>query len=502
MSKKERNIEELLQEALVPEEEKPYEVPENWMWVRLGSVVNFFMGSAFPNHFQGHTHFNIPFYKVGSLKDVDSDYYILNEDNTISEEMRIQLKAKLVPKDTILFAKIGEAIRLNRRSIVSTPACIDNNLMGFRGKEKVLENKFLLFWSLKEGFYKYSQASAVPSIRKSTMENITIPLPPLSEQKRIVDKVGRLLSEIEEAKQLIDEAKGTFELRRAAILNKAFRGELTEKWRTVNNCTETPEIILEKIKEKSKITPKKLDRSVINEYIPEVKIPPTWKWVQFTEVIEDLTDYHANGSYKVLKEHVELLDKPDYAFMIRATNFEKNNFSDLMKYITESAYNFMSRSKLYGGEILISKIGNTGSVYLMPNLNKPCSLAMNLFALRISEYIDNEFIYYYLKSPMGSRFINKYVKGVTTTSIDKKSVRSVWLPLPPLEEQIEIKRLVKRINGRQADEQKSLKAAVVRMEDLKHSILSQAFRGELGTNDPSEENAIELLKEVLQEQVK
>ncbi|MEQ1454021.1 hypothetical protein [Acinetobacter seifertii] len=67
----------------------------------------------------------------------------------------------------------------------------------------------------------------------------------------------------------------------------------------------------------------------------------------------------------------------NYACMIRATNFEKNNFDDLLIYIDQTAYEFLTKTKLFGNEILISKIGNAGSVYLMPKLNRPCSLAMN-----------------------------------------------------------------------------------------------------------------------------
>ncbi|BBP91328.1 hypothetical protein BsIDN1_49460 [Bacillus safensis] len=73
-----------------------------------------------------------------------------------------------------------------------------------------------------------------PSVRSTDYEKMPLPLPPVNEQKRIAEKVERLLSKIEEAKQLIEEAKETFELRRAAILDKAFRGELTRKWRGEN----------------------------------------------------------------------------------------------------------------------------------------------------------------------------------------------------------------------------------------------------------------------------
>lgn len=107
----------------------------------------------------------------------------------------------------------------------------------------------------------------------------------------------------------------------------------------------------------------------------------TWKNVKMGDLLLVLTDYHANGSYKKLKEKVELLNTPDYAIMVRTTNFEKNDFEDDLKYITKSAYEFLQKSMVKPGDILMNKIANAGSVYYMPNLRKPVSLAMNLFLL-------------------------------------------------------------------------------------------------------------------------
>lgn len=90
----------------------------------------------------------------------------------------------------------------------------------------------------------------LPRVSPKAMDNMHFPLPPLSEQKRIADKVELLLSKIEEAKHLIEEAKETFDLRRAAILDKAFRGELTKKWRQQNLSVDSAAQRLEMIKKK------------------------------------------------------------------------------------------------------------------------------------------------------------------------------------------------------------------------------------------------------------
>ncbi|MDE6636088.1 MAG: hypothetical protein K2K09_05715, partial [Lachnospiraceae bacterium] len=91
--KEELSLEEKLEQALVPVGEQPYEVPENWCWVKWGIIGEFVAGSGFKKDYQGHTGYEIPFYKVGSLKYADASGYLYDESNTITEEIRKELKA-------------------------------------------------------------------------------------------------------------------------------------------------------------------------------------------------------------------------------------------------------------------------------------------------------------------------------------------------------------------------------------------------------------------------
>ena len=90
-----------------------------------------------------------------------------------------------------------------------------------------------------------------------------------------------------------------------------------------------------------------------------------WPTERLGNLLSVLTDYHANGSYKKLKENVTLLDQPDYAVMIRTTNFEKGDFLDDLRFINEHSYNFLRKSKVFPGDILMNKIANPGTVYRM-----------------------------------------------------------------------------------------------------------------------------------------
>ena len=154
-----------------------------------------------------------------------------------------------------------------------------------------------------------------------------------------------------------------------------------------------------------------------------------YKTVKLGELLELLTDYHANGAYEKLKENVELLDEPDYAVMIRTTNFEQNNFSSSLKYINEHAYNFLAKSKVYPNDIIMNKIANAGSSYLMPDLKRPVSLAMNLFLLRVKEDVVNP-IYLYMYLKLNETYVKSFANGSVTKTITKDAVRNLEIKLP------------------------------------------------------------------------
>lgn len=155
------------------------------------------------------------------------------------------------------------------------------------------------------------------------------------------------------------------------------------------------------------------------------------------KVIDVLTDYHANGAYETLKENVTLLDKESYAVMIRTTNFESNNFKDNLIYVDEHAYNYLKKSKVYASDLIMNKIANPGTVYFMPKLDKPVSLGMNLFLIRINtEKANPYFIYAYLKK--NEHYVKSFASGSTTKTITKDDVRRLQIYCPPIEEQNKI----------------------------------------------------------------
>lgn len=260
---------------------------------------------------------------------------------------------------------------------------------------------------------------------------LKVQIPPLVEQERIVAKIEELFSELDNAVETLNATKAKLEVYRQAVLLKAFEPK--------NN----------------------------------------WNIGKLGDVIQVLTDYHANGSYEILKQHVELLDTPDYALMIRSTNFEKNDFSNDLKYITKEAYDFLKKSQLFGDEVLMGKIGNAGKVYYMKDLNRPMSLVMNLFAMRFDRCVSSKYVYYFLNSAKSIEDIKKHVKGVGTPTINKNSVRDLYFAYPDTNEQKNIVTEVETKLSLYDSVNLTLDNILRQASAMRQSILKQAFEGRL-----------------------
>jgi type I restriction enzyme S subunit len=193
--------------------------------------------------------------------------------------------------------------------------------------------------------------------------------------------------------------------------------------------------------------------------------------VRLGDFLTLLTDYHANGSYERLKEKVVLSDKPDYAEMIRTTNFEKGDFVSDLKYISKSAYEFLSKSKVKPGDILMNKIANPGSSYHMPDLGKPVSLAMNLFLIRTDEnHLNQCYAYYWLKA--NEHYVKGFACGAATATITKAAVRGLEIVnLPDLATQRRIAEILSSYDELIANNLRRIRV----LEEIARSICREWF---------------------------
>lgn len=151
----------------------------------LGEICEFYSGTGFPNDYQGNSDGMYPFYKVGDIsRNVQAgNTYLVECDNYINDDVLKIIKGSVIPKDTVVFAKIGEALRLNRRAITTCDCLIDNNAMGIRPKDQLTLEYFFQYMKLVD-MGEYAGATAMPSVRKSTLESVQILVPDIDEQIR------------------------------------------------------------------------------------------------------------------------------------------------------------------------------------------------------------------------------------------------------------------------------------------------------------------------------
>lgn len=447
------SIEEKLEQALIVPGYEPYKIPDNWCWTQWKMCGEFVAGSAFKEKYQGIPDLEIPFYKVGSLKYADNNGLLYDSDNTIDEDIRGILKAKLIPSYSVLFAKIGEAIRLNRRALNYKPCCIDNNLMAFIADNNCYF-KYVLYWSMTVDFYTYTNATTVPAIRKTDLESIPFPVAPLDEQHRIVERIESLFSKLDEAKEKAQEVIDSFEARQAAILHKAFSGELTAKWREENG------VGIESWENRS-----------INDICHSLKYGTSKKSKTQGSVIVIRMGNLQQGE----------IDWSDLAYTDDKEDIEKYRLypGDVLFNRTNSAV-LVGKTSIYRGEF-------------------PAIYAGYLIKLDYKhDEIIGDYLNYALNTPAAKEYCNNVkTDGVNQSNINAKKIGAFVIPVASINEQQVIVEIISSLLKKENESKQAAEVVIDQIYTMKKAILARGFRGELGTNDPEEESAVELLKQIL-----
>ena len=159
-----------------------------------------------------------------------------------------------------------------------------------------------------------------------------------------------------------------------------------------------------------------------------------WKTVKINDVCL-VTDYVANGSFKSLSDNVKYLTNDGYAILVRLTDFTKGWNGDY-KYVDEHAYNFLTKTKLFAGDLIISNVGEPGKTFLVPELDMPMTLGPNSILVRPNNNILNtKYFKYLIDSLYGKSLLDKIISGTTQKKFNKTGFRNLEIPLPPLAEQ-------------------------------------------------------------------
>lgn len=317
---------------------------------------------------------------------------------------------------------IGRKGNINKPIFVETKFWNVDTAFGLQTNKDLLIPKYLYYFCIKFNFEKLNTTVTIPSLTKRNLLNVIMPVPPLEIQKYIAETLDKVTEIINLHKKRLEELDN--------LIKSTF----------------------------------------YDMFGDPVRNEKDWKVGKLGDTLSILTDYHSNGSYETLRDNVQLLDTPDYALMIRTTDLEKGNFLDGVKYISEHAYEHLKKSKVFGGEIIINKIGSAGKVYLMPYLNRPVSLAMNQFLLRFNN-VNQVYAYYYLTTEYSTKNIKDKVRGAVTKTITKDAIRDITFALPPINLQTKFAQIVTKI-----EEQKILeKQAISESENLFNSLMSKYF---------------------------
>lgn len=440
-------IEERLQQALVPAEEQPYEVPENWVWVRLGAVC--YASKEKSNDFSNEI-------KYIGLEHLEKDKGIVG----FSSADKVKSTKNAFQEGQILYGRLRPY--LNKHDIASFSGVCSTDILVLEASvlvANVLVDKFFNLPFFIEYVVANSKGINLPRVSEKTILNTTFPLPPLSEQQRIVERIEELFAKLDEAKERLQEVANSFAVRKAAILHKAFTGELTKQWRRENGVSDES-WEEKKLGEVCSVNPRKIDAKNLDDNLEVSFIPMA--------AVSDVLGEIVNPEVKNLED-------------VR-TGF--TNFAE--------------------GDVIFAKITpcmeNGKSAVVGPLLNDIGYGSTEFYVLRCKEELYNKYLYHMVRNTT----FRAEAKAVMTGAVGQQRVPKTFLQeyqllLPTIPEQHEIVRLIDDLLARERSAQQAAEQALASIDLMKKSILARAFRGELGTNKASEASALELLRQVLAE---
>lgn len=165
-------------------------VNSNWSVIRLGRLVSFKSGAGFPDSYQGNTEGDYPFIKVGDIAGADEYGHISKANNYINSPEAKILNARVAPKGTIIFPKVGAALLANARAILDVPAVFDNNVMGLKFKDGEIRYWYHVLRAIDMA--RICNPGPVPSIGAESVSNIMVPFPNTTTQKDIAKRLDAL----------------------------------------------------------------------------------------------------------------------------------------------------------------------------------------------------------------------------------------------------------------------------------------------------------------------
>ncbi len=450
----ELTAEEKLQQALVPEAEQPYKVPDNWCWTRLKNIsLHIADGSHNPPKDSGS---GVPLLSATNIHDHFID--IENATRWITKEEWIdENKRTKIEKNDILLTIVAT---------IGRTAVVKNEIFALQRSVAVIKPKinseFLSYYFETPYIQKFMLDNARGTAQKgfylNSLQELMITLPPLAEQQRIVERIETLFAKLDEAKEKLQNTLDTFETRKAAILHKAFTGELTANWRKQYG-----------------LTIDSWEENTLNDIASYKKGPFG------SSITKAMFVPKTANTYKVYEQG----------------NVIRKDLTYGHYYITSEKYQELKGFAVKAGDILISCAGTIGEVYKLPPECEEGVINQALMRVRLNQNIIEGYFCYYFGEIIKDDVIDKS-NGTAMKNIPPfKVLKAIQIKLPTINEQTEIVRIVDNLLAKEQQAHSIAQNALAKIDLIKKSILVRAFRGQLATNNPADESAVELLKRVL-----
>lgn len=466
-AKKEATLtpEERLQVALVPNWDWPYKLPENWCWTKIGSISSLHRGVSYKKT-DAHTERrenSCLVMRGGNICEGSID----TEADNIYVDISLVVENQIVRKNDIIIVASTGSTKVIGRAGISKMDYLDVAFGAFlllvRPSTKVNQryiDYFFLSDNYRNRIKKLASGININNIRGEYITETLVPLAPLAEQQRIVDRIESLFTKLDEAKEKAQTVVDSFETRKAAILHKAFTGELTAKWRE--------------------------ERGVGME---------SWHLRTIGEVCENVK------VGIVIKPSQYYVPQNEGTPAFRSANVRECRIDDFdWVYLNEKGMKDNSRSIVHTGDVLVVRSGNPGTACVVPERFDGYNAIDILIAVPNKKIIISDYLCYYTNSPLGKKTVEIGKRGIALTHFNVKGFSQMPINIPTIPEQVVIVRTLGDLFAQEQQAKEAAEAVLDQIDLMKKSILARAFRGELGTNDPNEESAVELLRQVIEQE--
>lgn len=423
----------------ISEEEISFDIPESWIWLRLGDFCQVYNGNSinstvkqkkYSQKCDGHCFIATKDVGFDHIVDYENGIYIPKEETNF----------KVANAGSILLCMEGGSAG-KKIGVLDRDVCFGNKLCCFT--PYIIDNQYLYYYLQSPVFFSAffsSMTGLIGGVGSAKLKNLICPIPPLAEQKRIVAKIEELMPLVEEygkAEEQLTKLNAEFpDKLRKSILQQAVQGKLTE----CDQADEPASELLKRIKtekealiKSGKIKKEKLLPAITDDEKP-YDIPDTWEWVRLSNASVGQITYGIIKLGEEDSEGVKVLRCSD----IKPGYIVTSNIRTVKKALSEEYV----RTILNGGEIVINVRGTLGGCAVVPIELKGYNVAREVAVIPISKLISNKYLMYILLSPIFDSYLIENLRGVAYKGLNIELLSNFPIPLPPIAEQ---KRIVKRV---------------------------------------------------------